>query len=485
MYRILIINGYSEILVVFPPGIKYNVSSWNFVSLLAVHCLNVMRQYLHPKGVYTVKRMILGVLLMMISIILCPHSSLAADPTAPVVVVQITGEIDASQAAMLHRAMTDAGKMHAQAVVIEMDTFGGFEDSAVKMRDVLLDSPVNTICYINHRAWSAGALITLACQHIVMSPGSSIGAAEPISTTEKTVAAMKAEFAATANKRARNVQVAEAMVDKSLGYAGYAKPGEILALADYQAITVGYAEASVSSRDEVLQRYNLGAAKLVEYTPIWSDKLLAVLASPWAKFLLVSLLFLSIMVEIKTAGMGVGAVAGLVVASVFFAVHWFTDDAGWMAMALFVAGVLLLMLELYIPGFGFVGVTGIVCILGGIFLGLGGTGTALYIMMGSLVCAVLVFALLLKWLPSSRLWNRLILKTAETTQAGFVSGSNYEQFIGKEGAAITPLRPAGTVVIDEVRLDAMSEGQFIPLGARVKVVKVAGSMVVVTTQNKI
>ena len=138
----------------------------------------------------------------------------------PIISIAIKGEINGGQAALVHRAMADANSKGAKAVLIEIDTFGGLVDAAVSIRDMIVNSPVTTICYVKNRAWSAGALIALSHKHIAIAPGGSIGAAEPIPTTEKTVAALKAEFAATANRTGRNPKVAEAMVDKSLGFPG-------------------------------------------------------------------------------------------------------------------------------------------------------------------------------------------------------------------------------------------------------------------------
>ncbi|HAK74676.1 MAG TPA: hypothetical protein DCP36_16020, partial [Sporomusaceae bacterium] len=203
-----------------------------------------------------------------------PFSTTAAEqPASSVVAVTIKGEIDGGQSALLHRAFQEAQKNNAQAMLIELDTFGGLVDAAVQMRDLIIDSPIPTICYIKNRAWSAGALIALAHQSIAIAPGGSIGAAEPIPTTEKTVAALKAEFAATANKTGRNPRVAEAMVDKSLGLPGYAEPGQILALTDYQAKEVGFADFVAVDRAAVLTQYGFAGATVIEYQPQWTDRL--------------------------------------------------------------------------------------------------------------------------------------------------------------------------------------------------------------------
>ena len=167
--------------------------------------------------------------LLMISCLLSPICEGAVS------LVQVQGEINGVQAAKLSRAIENAEATGQEAVLLEIDTFGGQVDAAVRMRDRLLRSQVPVFCYVQPRAWSAGALIALACDRIYMAPGSSIGAAEPIPATEKNIAALKAEFAATAGQRNRNAQAAAAMVDNTLGYAPYAAPGQILALTSLQA----------------------------------------------------------------------------------------------------------------------------------------------------------------------------------------------------------------------------------------------------------
>lgn len=406
-------------------------------------------------------------------------SSAAEQAVPSVVIVTVKGEIDGGQSSLLHRAFQEAEKNSAQAIIVELDTFGGLVDAAVQMRDLIIDSPIPTICYIKNRAWSAGALIALAHQNIVIAPGGSIGAAEPIPTTEKTVAALKAEFAATANKTGRNPRVAEAMVDKSLGLPGYAEPGQILALTDYQAREVGFADLVATDRAVVLSHYGLTGATVIEYQPQWMDRMAGWLSNPAIKSGLLSLIFLAVLAEIKTAGMGVGALIAIVAAMLFFGSQWLTGVAGLLEVLLFIGGCVLVVIELYVPGMGLFGIAGLASILASFFLSLGANLSALTTMAISLLIAVIVFLLLARYLPSSKLWARLVLKDSETTQAGYTSAEDYNCYIGCEGTTITQLRPAGTIEVNGVQLDVVSEGRFLPRGIQVRVVSVKGNRIVV------
>lgn len=417
--------------------------------------------------------------LLLLSLLLLLPAAGYGEAPAPVVIVQIKGEIDGGQAALLHRAMMDARRMEARAVIVEIDTFGGLVDSAVRIRDLMIDSPIQTICYIRNRAWSAGALIALSHKHLAIAPGGSIGAAEPIPTTEKTVAALKAEFAATANRTGRNPRIAEAMVDKSLGLPGYAEPGQILALTDYQATEVGYADLVAENRDSLLRHYGLQEAPVVEYVPEWPEKLAGWLSNPTVKSMLVSLIFLAILTEIKTAGFGGAGLVAIAAAALFFGSQWLTGLAGYVEILLFLGGIVLLVVELFVPGTGLFGVSGLLAILASIFLVLGGDLQAISNMAVSLIVAVVLFLFIARRLPNSKLWAHLVLKEAETTQEGYVSANDYRKYLHKVGVTETYLRPAGTVIIDGDRLDVVSEGIYIQPGKKVTVIAVQGSRIVV------
>lgn len=398
---------------------------------------------------------------------------------SPIVLINVKGEIDAAQSALVRRALNDAPQIGAAAVIIELDTFGGLVDAGVKIRDMISGSTLPTICYIKNRAWSAGALIAIAHKQIAIAPGGSIGAAEPIPATEKNIAALKAEFSATANKSGRNPAVAEAMVDKLVGLPGYAQHGQILALADYQAVALGYADVVAENRSAVLSYYGFQGSDIVEYSQSWRDKASGWLSETTTKSLLISIIFLAILTEIKTAGTGLAAIIGLIAALLFFFAQWWTGFAGWLELSLFMGGILLILFELFTPGVGIFGLVGVGCIFGSIFLALGASSSALSIISTSLIIAAIIFLIIIRFLPSSKMWSKLVLKDAETIEAGFVSSDDLKNYIGKDGIAISPLRPAGIIVVDGIQLNVVSEGQYIDQTAKVRVVSVSGNRIIV------
>jgi len=127
----------------------------------------------------------------------------AAGTRGAVVIVPIHGTIDAGMAHLVERAVDEARTSGAVAIVLDVNTFGGLVSAGTEIRDTLLGAGIPVDAYVT-RAWSAGALVTLAADRIVMSPGGSIGAAEPIPKTVKTVSALRSEFSSTALRHHRN-----------------------------------------------------------------------------------------------------------------------------------------------------------------------------------------------------------------------------------------------------------------------------------------
>ena len=154
--------------------------------------------------------------------------SQAAKEGPVVYLAQVDGTIDLGLAPYIERVFAEAEREGAAAVVLQINTFGGRVDAAVQIRDAILKSPVQSIAFIDTRAISAGALISLAANAIVMAPGGTIGAAMPVQSSggettavgEKTVSYVRKEFSATAESRGRDTLVAEAMVDADVVIPG-------------------------------------------------------------------------------------------------------------------------------------------------------------------------------------------------------------------------------------------------------------------------
>ena len=394
-------------------------------------------------------------------------------------VVRISGEIDAAGTALVRRSLQAAEDAGNTAFIVEINTLGGEVDSALKIRDMLQQTNIPTIAYVTSRAWSAGALIALSCRHLVMAPGSSIGAAEPIPATEKNIAALKAEFSAAATATGKNPRLAEAMVDKTMGYYGYADEGQILALSDVQAKTVNLSDGTAASEEAVLGLYSLGDAVIVSDELEARDMFMGILQSRVVRVLLVALIFSALVVEIKMGGIG----AGLGVAVLMGLLLLGGGDESWLdslkLLALFVLGAVFIGIELVTPAVGVFGLAGVVMVFGSLFFMLGADVQAVYILAGGIAVAAVLFAFLGKRLPKSRFLAGVTLKDRSTRERGYSSQEDKSEYVGRRGRTITILRPSGTVRIGRERVDAVSHGDFIDKDTDIRVVQVEGTRVIV------
>ena len=191
----------------------------------------------------------------------------AADHEAPpkAYLIVAEGDINSRLAGRVRRGLEKAAAAAAQVVIVEIDTFGGRLEAAVEIRDALLNVDLRTIAFINKRAISAGALIALAADDIVMTPGATIGAATPVRFTsegpkplgEKTISYFRKEMKATAESQKHPTALAEAMVDPDVVIPGVIEKGKLLTLTTQEALALKLAAAQSDDLEQLLQTYGL------------------------------------------------------------------------------------------------------------------------------------------------------------------------------------------------------------------------------------
>jgi len=443
-------------------------------------------------------RSALAVLLLALALMWAPASPLAQAERRVVYVAPIEGVIDLGLAPFVRRAVDEAANAGAAALVLEVNTFGGRVDAAVQIRDALLDSRVKTVAYVNKRAISAGALISLAAEHLVMAGGGTIGAATPVQAgqpgaaaqpvQEKTVSYVRKEFRATAESRKRPPLLAEAMVDADVAIRGVIAKGKLLTLTTDEALKHKLADFRADTLEGALERLGLGGAELRRLAPNWAENVVRFLTHPVVSSLLISIAMVGILIELRTPGFGIPGGLGVASLGLFLWGHWLVQLAGWEELLLALGGVLLLALELFvIPGFGLAGVLGILALLAALVLSMLGPGdTPLFIMTAAArVVFALLFALvaslvLLRYLPRLPLGRRLILQTGLAAAQGYASAPESDRhWLGKEGRAGSPLHPSGIALIEGERVDVVSDGELIEAGELIRVVRVDGNRVVV------
>ncbi|MBI2446976.1 MAG: hypothetical protein HYY56_06080 [Candidatus Omnitrophica bacterium] len=153
--------------------------------------------------------------------------------------------------------------------------------------------------------------------------------------------------------------------------------------------------------------------------------------------------------------------------------------AWFLVLTLITIGFILFIIELFTPTFGIVGITGIVLLIAGCYIAV----TQLSMLSGIFVSAasLIIVIACIRIFPRTRIAKRIFLSTSETKDTGFHSGSKeLDMLIGKEGVAITTLRPSGTALIDGKRIDVVTDGVYLPQDSVIKVTAVKGPRVVVT-----
>lgn len=426
-------------------------------------------------------------------------AGLRAQPQRPLVfVAPIEGTIDLGLAPYIKRVLDEAAAAGAAAVVLEVNTFGGRVDAAVQIRDVLLDSPIRTIAFVNKRAISAGALISLAATDIVMANGGTMGAATPVMAggpgggampvEEKTVSYVRKEFRSTAEARNRPPLVAEAMVDADVAIPGVVDKGKLLTLTTDEAVRLKVANHRADNIAQVLERVGLAGAELRPTAPNWAENVVRILTQPMVASLLVTVAMLGIIIELRTPGFGVPGALGLVALGLVLWGHWLAQLAGMEVLLLVAAGVLLLALELLvIPGFGIAGLLGIAALVAGLVMGMTGEGNTAQLltlvaarMVLSLLVAIGLSLLMLRFISHLPGGRRLILDTRLDAGHGYASPPPEDShWLGKRGTAHSMLRPAGIAEIDGQRVDVVSDGELIEAGTPLVVSRVDGNRIVV------
>lgn len=425
---------------------------------------------------------------------------LSAQARAIVYVIPIEGMIDMGLAPFGRRVLDQAERENAAAVILEINTFGGRLDAAVVLRDALLSSRVPTVAFVNRRAISAGALIALASERIVMRDGATMGAATPVQfgpggtapVDEKSVSYVRTEFRATADSRGRPPDVAEAMVDPHVAIPGLVERERLLTLTTVQALQHGMADLTANSIDDVLEQIELSGADVRYTSPNWGENLVRVITHPMVASLLVSVAMLGILIEIRSPGFGVPGALGLGSLALVLGGHWIVELVGWEQLLLVGLGAALLAIEVFVlPGFGIAGTLGIGAVLAAVVMGLVGRGATVAAFAGAagrvalaIAAALAVAMLVWRYLPRTPFGRRLMLETGLPPGGGDATSELEKQWLGKTGVTVSPLRPAGFAEIDGERIDVVSTGEMIESGATVVVSRVDGNRVVVRQQRK-
>lgn len=431
-----------------------------------------------------------------------------------VVVVPLRGEISPSLLMFLRRAEKVAESSGASAIIFEMNTYGGRLDSAEEISSALNRATIPTYTFINSNAGSAGALIALATQHIYMAPVSAIGAAAPVLPTgedlpvtqrEKTISYWSALIRSSALKNGHSPDVGEAFMNKDkevkIGDRVVHPKGTLLTLNAQEAtekfngkplLADGIADSVVG----LMQKAGL-KGNAVSLGPTGFEQLAFWITSLAPLLLLGGIL--GAYLEFKIPGATMPGIISAICFALFFLGHYLAGLAGWEVMALFILGVILVIIEILLFAhttivFGVVGVFLILASLfwamidrypGETFFPTGRTvAVPLLNLFLALIGAAIVIALLARYLPKTSVYRRFALMISNPpgpSLAGvpreFVTAIDLSP--GMEGVSLSILRPSGKARFLDQTVDVVTQGEFIPPNTSIKVVRRDGMRVVV------
>lgn len=444
-----------------------------------------------------------------------PQNASAHSPTAPLIyVIPIKDEIEDGLVYIVRRGVKEAMEAQADMLVLHMDTPGGKVSSTLEIFEILSRFPRQDQTYtlIDRWAISAGAFLSAATRHIYMTPGAVIGAAAPVmmnpgggaqelpsTMEEKQNSALRAQIRALAELHGHNKDVFNAMVDKDQGLVIDGKTivekGKIVTLTTNEAAqTYGspprplLSQGTVESLDSFLRRIGGPDARVVKIEPTGFERAarFIVMLSPF----LLSAALLCGYIEFKTPGFGVFGVMGIILALIFFFGHMIAGLSGYEHLVIFVIGVILVAVELFIfPGLLIPGLVGVLLILAALLKSMVDryptdpvlpTLPMLQLPLTNLAMAlgltVVGTLLLARFLPRSPLAQALVLNEVNPVE---LPVPNTAPAPGTTGRTLTYLRPVGNADFGHGPVEVTTEGDFIPADTPIRIVRVEGNRIIV------
>lgn len=387
-------------------------------------------------------------------------------------------DVDKSALSRISKGLKEAEKK-ADYCIIDLNTYGGAVDAADSIRSAILRCRIPVIAFIDIQAASAGALISIACDSIYMAKGSSIGAATVVNgqgevMPDKYQSFMRAMMRSTAESHGkksvvkdgkrtevwhRDPEVAEQMVGRD----------SVLSFTPLEAIENGFCEGEAQSVEEVIGKILSGSKDGSEYVIERQeitvlDSIRYFLMNPFLQSIFLMLIIGGIYFELQSPGIGFALAAATVGALLYFAPLYLEGLVQNWEILLFIAGVVLLVLEIFvIPGFGVAGIAGIIAVITSLTFAmidndmLRHDGTfdikpvikPLAIVLVSIAVSICGSILLASRIYETRAFSRIALKDNLSADEGFVGveKNELESLAGKTAVVATDLRPVGKVNI--------------------------------------
>lgn len=441
---------------------------------------------------------------------------LGSSPSGKVYIVPIRENIMPPLVYVVRRGVKEAMEAKADALILDMKTDGGRVDVTEEIIQIISKFKGMTVTYVNDRAFSAGAFIAVGTQKIYMAPQSVIGAAAPIlmvpgggiadklpDTMEvKMTSAIRALVRVQAEKNGHNIEVVEAMIDKTkeLKMDGEVlnKEGNILTLTDRQAAKEYgnppkplLSSGTVESLDALIATLGHAGAQRVEIKPTGAETVGIWINTIGPLLLIIGMVGLYL--EFKTPGFGLPGIIGILAFALYFFGGYTAGISGAVWAVVFVVGLILVLLELFVfQGSMIAGVGGAVLMLVAIVMGMVDmypgtprlpTLPQLQLPLRDLGIAlagtVVIGLILARFLPKTSCFQKIVSQTASGVSSVAAQEAQQEARIGQIGVAISPLCPGGKAQSGDQILDVLTQGEMVEKGRPVKIIGHTGPDAVV------
>lgn len=457
---------------------------------------------------------IFALILLLADLAPFPHAAEEV-PGDKVYIIPIREDIMPAITYVVRRGVKEAMEAKADTIILDMDTDGGRVDVTRDIISIIEKFKGRTVTYVNRNAFSAGAFIAVSTQEIYMAPQSVIGAAAPImmaptggaegipdTVEQKMTSAVRAMVRTSAEKNGHNVQVVEAMIDKTreLKIDGEVlnEKGQILTLTNVQAEKEYgnppkplLSKGTFESMDALIKHLGLADAKRVEVQPTGAEKVGTFLEKISPLLLIVGII--GVYIELKTPGFGLPGIVGLTAFTIYFLGGYIAGLSGIEWLAVFIVGLGLLFLELLVfPGTLALGIAGaglmlvsLIMALVDVYPGMPTLPTLPQLRLplqtlgiAAVGSAVAVLALA-RVLPETPIFRRLVSTSASGEMTIASAEAVRQSRVGQIGVAISQLRPGGKAQFGEDILDVMTQGEWLPKGTQVRIVRHSATEAVV------
>ncbi|GAB6096021.1 NfeD family protein [Desulfatiferula olefinivorans] len=452
--------------------------------------------------------------------------------------IPVSGEVSPQMAAFIKRSVGEIPLGEKPLIVFEMDTFGGRVDSALAIVETITGiREASTLAYVKTKAISAGALIALSCERLVMKRHTTIGDCAPITYSqdgpqmlgEKFQSPLRAQFRSLAKKNGYDENLAEAMVSADLEvfrleldgntlyleateYADLpeadkqraankktvVRKGELLTMDDVEARDLGFSLASADDLADALAKAGHGSLETVTLEKKWTESFLGLMISLSPILMMIGLA--AVYTEIKAPGFGAPGIVGIICLSLAFGSQYAVGMANYTELLIVVFGLVLLGFEVFvIPGFGIAGIAGFFFIAVGLVLSLQDfvlpkpsmpwQGDLMLknvtMVLGSYVVAIIAGLLMFRYvLPRFSFAARGPYLTGTLSDSHADSMEVRRARVGDQGVAVSYLRPSGKMKIGGDLFDVITEAEFIESGTPVTITRIDGNRIIVARKEE-